>query len=147
MVTIRTAGGPSDPLTVEDSHFVERFYDMYNNWASEFDSALEGMNKQLQVLEIYHDDLKSDNKLKQLSGRGVYIVEQTEASDDEPGRRQVFYIANMLPVITDCDEDLAEQYEDCGNYELRNLIEEKEKQVKRKQKEILEHADCVNRIN
>ena len=54
---------------------------------------------------------------------------------------------SILAIITKNDSTDAQFYRNSDIYEYRNLVEEKEKKVKKRQKEIKEHGDCIVFVN
>ena len=128
-----------DSLTNDEKVYLMAFYRMYDSWVTSRRDFNEGFNKHLQLLEYYYDDLTHNKVLNGLADRKVGLLETETSTSTVLGE---YTVDMILAAITE-DDDLAESYHNTDIYEYRNLVEEKEKKVKKRQKELREHGDCI----
>ncbi len=128
-----------DSLTNDEKEYLLEFYKMYDDWTSQDNDFNEGFNKHHQLLEFYYDDLTHNKILNGFAYRKVGILETDVDTCAVIGE---YNINRMLAMITQ-DDDHAEAYHNSGLYEYRNIVEEKEKKLKKRQKEVREHGDCI----
>ena len=128
-----------DSLTKDEKVYLMAFYRMYDSWVTSRRDFKEGFNKHLQLLEYYYDDLTHNKVLNGLADRKVGLLETETSTSTVLGE----YTVDMILAAITQDDDLAESYHNTDRYEYRNLVEEKEKKVKKRQKELREHGDCI----
>ena len=128
-----------DSLTNDEKVYLMEFYRMYDSWLTSRRDFKEGFNKHLQLIEYYYDDLTHNKVLNGLADREVGVIETDTGTSTVLGE---YTVDNILATITQ-DDDHAEYYHNAGIYEYRNIIEEKEKKIKKRQKEVREHGDCI----
>ena len=136
-IEIEVPGGGT--LTDDEKDFLMKFYEIYNSWASEDSDFKEGYNKHHQLIEFYYDDLKHDKVLNRFADKKIGITEKDCDTGDVVGQHQLDRMVGMITY----EDDYTEQYENSAVYEYRNMIEEHDKNLKKRQKELKEHGDCV----
>ena len=133
-----------DSLTNDEKVYLLEFYRMYDSWVTSRRDFKEGFNKHLQLIEFYYDDITHNKVLNGLADRKVGLVETDTATSTVLGE---YTVDSILAIITKNDLTDAEFYRNSDIYEYRNLVEEKEKKVKKRQKELKEHGDCIVFVN